>query len=377
MNPRLLFPLMIVATALLLFWAGCLWENGNPTPTLLSPKNLPQRPISSHSATTLPTPKAAPSPTVATTQDSASTPPANPSDSWLANLFKDGAPKVTVAQLKGYLRENGRSAESLLTAFRLTGETSLLREAAQNFPNDPRVQFELAMKSTEPKERVAALKAFAAAEPSNALGSYLAANLALASGDTTEGLKLLTEASERTGINDYRLANAQADEEAYVAAGLSPLQAKAAAMMGASLSHLSELRDLSSEMSSLRERYLQGGDANSAQIVTDMDIALGRQIQDHAGNTAFAELVGQSIERQALKQLDPATVLNDTGLTVSQRLDQLATRKDLVAKTIQGFDLTTAAVNPQLLGQYLDRQKALGEVAARQWLRSQLELPKP
>jgi hypothetical protein len=108
-----------------------------------------------------------------------------------------------------------------------------------------------------------------------------------------------------------------------------------------------------------------------------MTIALGRKLQSSGDGSALSELVGQSIERQALKQLDPQTALDETGLTTAQRMDQLAARKDFIAKTVQGVDPTTSDISPQMLSQYLDRQKALGEIAALQWLRGRLGLQQP
>ena len=105
-----------------------------------------------------------------------------------------------------------------------------------------------------------------------------------------------------------------------------------------------------------------------------MTVALGRKLQGSGDGTALSELVGQSIERQALKQLDPQTPVDETGQTAAQRLEELAARKDFIAKTVQGVDPTASNVSPQILSQYLDRQKALGELSALQWLRSRLSI---
>ncbi len=374
---RLQFPLVVLITALFSFWIGRYSVPRNVATPIEPPKSLSQSPKSPRSSTPLVAPKNATSPMVSQKVATSADIPSQTENGWLAKLVQEGVPKLTVAQLERYLTENGRSAESLITASRLTGDLSLLREAAKRFPNDPQTHFELALKSSDPAEKLAALKAFAAADPDNGLGNYLAANAAFASGDTTAGLRLLSEAATRSGINSYTMTKVQATEEAYIASGMDPLKAKAAAQFYMALPEMTELRDLSKEMVDLRERYLQGGDTTSAATISEMTIALGRKLQSSGDGSALSELVGQSIERQALKQLDPQTSFDETGLTVAQRMDQLAARKDFIAKTVQGVDPTTSNISPQVLSQYLDRQKALGEIAALQWLRGRLGLQQP
>ena len=376
-SKHLQFPLVVLITALFSFWIGRYSVPRNSSAPTEPPKSIALLPKSPHSSAPLVAPKNVISPLVSSKITASADVPSQTENGWLAKLVQEGVPKLTVAQLERYLTENGRSAESLITASRLTGDLSLLREAAKRFPNDPQTLFELALKSSDPAEKLAALKAFAAADPDNGLGNYLAANAAFASGDTTGGLRLLSEAATRSGINSYTMTKVQATEEAYIAAGMDPLKAKAAAQFNMALPEMTELRDLSMEMVDLRERYLQGGDTTSAATISEMMIALGRKLQSSGDGSALSEWIGQRIERQALKQLDPQTPLDETGLTAAQRMDQLAARKDFIAKTVQGVDPTTSDISPQVLSQYLDRQKALGEIAALQWLRGRLGLQQP
>src|SRR5215472_8572015 len=57
----------------------------------------------------------------------------------MALLIKGEMPALTLDQLKNYLEVNHRNAESLLAAYRATGQKALLDEALTNYPNDPRV----------------------------------------------------------------------------------------------------------------------------------------------------------------------------------------------------------------------------------------------
>ena len=63
---------------------------------------------------------------------------------------------------------NRRNAESLLVAARLTGDQSLLHEAMEKFPNDPRVDFDAWLGSASPEEKRKWLDIFKQSAPDNA-----------------------------------------------------------------------------------------------------------------------------------------------------------------------------------------------------------------
>lgn len=289
--------------------------------------------------------------------------------------MEEGGTVLKLEQLRAYLAANQRNAESLVTASRVTNDLSLLREAVARFPGDARAQLDLALRTSDPQERARALEALRAADPNNAMGSYLSAAEAFKAGRSDDAVKLLSEAMQRTSMDDYAMVNVVSAEEAYLGAGFTPLQAKAAAMYGMAMPHTGELNRLSQEMETLRQAYVGAGDADSAQAMIELGIDLGQRVQESLGNRILInDLVGVAIEQRFLKTLDPAAVLADSGFTVEQRLEQLAARRELVKRTVQGADPTAANVTPEVLAQFLDRQKALGELAALQWLRGRLGL---
>jgi hypothetical protein len=301
-----------------------------------------------------------------------------PRPSELMQKMLDGElPTVTLAQLQGYLAANRRNAESLIAASRLTSDLSLLREAAQKFPNDPRVQFELAMRSEDAAERARAAQAFAGSDRDNALASYLAASQAFAAGDVDDAIMKLTEASQRTAFRDYVMANAQASEDALVAAGVPGPAAKMAALFGAPMPFMTELNGLSRQMAELAKSYASSGDADSAAIISHIGQTMGEQLQHASNGTLLGELVGIAVESRFLKDFDPSAILTDGGLTVQQRVDQLAERKKLIQALSRTVDPTTMFSDPQVLGQFIDRQKLLGEAAALQWLKERIGEKQP
>lgn len=290
--------------------------------------------------------------------------------------MEEGGTVLTVEKLRDYLAANQRNAESLVTASRLTNDLALLREAVTRFPGDARAQFDLALRSTDPEERARAAEALRTADPNNAMGAYLSAAEAFKTGQTDDAVRLLSEAMQRTSMEDYAMVNLVSAEEAYLSAGFTPLQAKAAAMYGLLMPQSSELNRLSQDMEALRQAYAGAGDVDSAQAMIEMGIDLGQRVQQSLGGRILInDLVGVSIEQRFLKTLDPSWVLADSGLTVEQRLEQLAARRDLVKRSVQGTDPLATNVTPEMLAQFLDRQKVLGELAALQWLRGRLGLP--
>jgi hypothetical protein len=85
-------------------------------------------------------------------------------------------PGMSRVQIESYLEQNRRSAESLLAAFRLTRDRALLQEAAEKYPNDPRVHYAGWISAyrddnSSPEERRQWLEAFKQSAPGNALAN--------------------------------------------------------------------------------------------------------------------------------------------------------------------------------------------------------------
>src|SRR4051812_26439638 len=62
-------------------------------------------------------------------------------------------PKLPREEVEKYLERNRRSAASLLAAYGALRDTNYLKEAATNFPNDPRVQLSVLRRDIFPEER--------------------------------------------------------------------------------------------------------------------------------------------------------------------------------------------------------------------------------
>jgi len=287
----------------------------------------------------------------------------------LAKLLKGEVLKLTPEQAEAYLQQNKRSAEALLAAARLTRNLSLLREAAERFPNDPRVQLDLALRGTTPEEKRKALDAFRQLARDNPLGDYLSALDHFKSGRTDDGVKDLLQVGGKNRLQDYTHDHAQSAEEAFLSAGYGALESKAAAMFGVELPHLKSLRELVPQMTELRKQYAQAGDANSAQAVSQIGLNLAWQMEGQSGRTLVGELMGMSIERNFLASQSPDSAFGSDGRTVRDRLAELDAHRQSIRELTPLTDMLARIPEREALI-YFDRLKLHGELDALRWLKN-------
>ena len=181
-------------------------------------------------------------------------------------FLKTKAPTLSLAQVQPFLTAKGRSASALLAGFRTTSDPSLLAEAVEKYPTNPQAAFEAAIRNgISTDERQQWLAAFKQAAPDNALGSYLSADAHFKAGQTSEAIEDLRAASSLGEFQHYSLDRVQADEEAYLAAGYSPGEAKLLANNFLATPYLVQLGDLGQELVSLAGAYQAAGDQSSGQ----------------------------------------------------------------------------------------------------------------
>jgi hypothetical protein len=281
--------------------------------------------------------------------------------------------KLTLEQVAPYLAAKQRNAESLLAAFRLTGDQSLLREAGEKYPNDPRVLlaafFEFRNELSSPDRRQL-LDAFKQSAPDNALANYLSAQAYFKAGQPDLAVQELAAAAGKPQLQDYTGDLVQSAEAAYRAAGLTSLEAMRVALATVPLPQLAELRGLGESLGKLATQYRQAGDEASAQAALQMGVALGRRVGEASGpSTVIQTLVGIAVERKILDAMDPASPYDTAGHTVKDRLDELAGQRQTIrqlAGSASESVLQTLPEQDQLA--FYERVKASGELAAWRWL---------
>jgi RNA polymerase sigma factor (sigma-70 family) len=279
--------------------------------------------------------------------------------------------KLTAGQAEAYLKANGRKASCLLAAYRTSGNPTLLQEAMQKYPNDPQVDFEAVFdKDLSPEERHQWLNAFEKSAPDNALANYLSALNYFKAGQTDQAVQELIAADGKAQFQDYLPDRIQNDEEAYLSAGHSMVDAETFAVyQEALLPQPSELREFVHDISDLAKSYQQAGDATSAQAALQMIEDLGQRYENASpGEIVVSQNVGISIERFALGEMDPNSPYGSNGQTVQDRMNQLDQQIAAHIELAKQVNPLQQTMSDQDWISYNDRIKAFGEEVAWQWL---------
>ena len=285
-------------------------------------------------------------------------------------LLKTKQLNLPLAQVQPFLESNHRNAKSLLAAFRTTADLSLLIEAAKNFPADPQVALEVAIRNgTSSAERLPWLDVLRQASPDNSLPEYLAAAAHFQAGDQSAAVRDLVAASGKTGYDDFARERTKGNEEAYLAAGTTVADAKLFSSIGPAEPHLVQLKELGRDILGLANIYQQSGDSNLRESALQVAVNLGQRLSDpSAGETMLRQTVGICIERAALQAMDPDSQFDTTGLTVQGRLNQLTTRIDEIRSFANQADPLWKTLRDQDWVNYEGQLAANGEESALRWL---------
>ena len=272
-------------------------------------------------------------------------------------------------QVESYLKSGGRNAASLLAAYRTTSDPALLSEAMRNFPDDPQVAFEAVFHTNAaPGDLRHWLDVLKKNDPDNALANYLSAFDYFKTGQTDEAVKEFMAASGKQ-FDDFSAQRYQDDTEAYLAAGYSAADAKAAAGFNLLLPQLRETRDLGWAMIDLAKSYQQAGDSASAQAAFQMAMGLGaRYTTPTPGEPFISQLVGVALQQKVLKAMDPNSSFGDSGQTVQDQLNTITQQRSQMEQRASQVE----ALMPQLSAQdwiiYRDRWQMYGEQNAGDWV---------
>jgi hypothetical protein len=284
---------------------------------------------------------------------------------------------LTLAQLARYLQVNGRNAESLLAAFRTTGDRALLEEAIAKYPNDPQVAYTAWYRTPGDPDDPAVLKArqealvkFKQAAPDNALANYLSAASYFRSGQPELAVQEMEAGAAKGRCDDYVMENIQGVTEAYQAAGYSDAESKAAATWNALLPHLSELKRAGMSLLDLANDCQQAGDAGLAQTARQMSLDLGRRFADPDSSTLVMTLMGNSVQRKALEAMVAAAPDAAAAQAAQAQLDAVVQARE-ATKALRGAQPLEAWLQtapPQEISNFFDRWRLFGERRALEWL---------
>ena len=281
----------------------------------------------------------------------------------LYSRLENGRMHLTREQVEAYLSAKGRTAANLLMAFRASGDAALLKEAMEKFPNNPEVAFAaIFAKGLSVEQQRLWLTTLAAKDPNNGLVDYVSALNYFSAGQIDEGVQALLAADGKP-LNLF----AQKNEEIYLSTGCSLAEAKIKSIHQADMSYLVSFRQLSTDMIDLANAYRQIGDMNSAQAALELTVSLGQRFS-YGGGYMISQLVGMSIERNALQAMDPANPFGNNSQTVQDALNQLAQEKAELNKIVRQSGELFPRLSEQDWITYIEIWRTSGEVNACRWV---------
>jgi tetratricopeptide (TPR) repeat protein len=268
-------------------------------------------------------------------------------------------PKLTREQIDSYLQARSRSAASLLTAFRLSEDEAFLREAMEKFPNNPQVQLASLRMFADPAKRLEILESLKLTDPENGIVDCLSARALFDLGKNDEAVAALSQSVGRP-IRDYTVLSCQDNEEAYLAAGFPPLEAKMTALFQSTKPLVIQMRKLVDGLQKQRESAGLAGDDAAVQTSRDIQLQLAGQLSQ--GGFLVDSLVAFVLENKVLKEIDTPEA--------RARIEEMAQQKNSMVEASKRVSalMETSAVpeNDWLL--YFDRAKLFGEKSANDWM---------
>ena len=283
------------------------------------------------------------------------------------DILTGKVPALSEVEVEAFLREKGRTAQNLLAASRLLKDLKYAREAAILEPQNPLAQFEIALRGETPEEKGAALAAFRQAAPDNSLGDYLAAHQAFQSGDASAAGAALLQGLDNPVFADYSRQLADGSEQAYLSAGYDTQVASVAAMYSLSIERAQPLMDVADKLKGLQDEFIRTADFDAAEPTVIIGLTLGQRMQEQ-GPYLIDQVMGISIERKFLQQLDPLTAAGPGGQTAAERLETLDANLLEIKTLTSDVGGAILTMDDAMRSQYLAKVKAEGELSALRWL---------
>lgn len=287
---------------------------------------------------------------------------------FLKRLLKGEIAKLTPEQIEHYVESHGRDALSLIVASMLGGRgDKWLDEAAERFPDDPRVAAAMLIKRGSSSESVQWIARLKKHDPGNSLGYLLAAKSALEGKDLDGAMKELS-ALESTRMNDFHDIWKSGITEAYHSAGYQGLEAEWLGMSQVPVA-AGEVMKLNEGIADAMVVAQDRGDRDTAE-------SLGRSGMKAAGlmsgrgdsDLLINQLISVSMERKLLNQLYVFDFVPGDQRIVVERLAEMDKRIARIKSATQSHKEILPTLTEFELLQYTRRVQIEGELKAMEWL---------
>lgn len=284
---------------------------------------------------------------------------------------------ITIADLESWLAsKEGDShslGEALVTAGLITNNPDLIRRGIETDPENGHLLFIGAtLPAFSAEERVAMSKRLLEADPENGMAAFIHASHLMKAGQPDAAIEMLRSATNRTRMDDFGIETQLLTDEAYGAAGLSPITAKVLSTYKISASYLTDMRTLVRSLKGM-EGTLTTGEASELHSLA---ASIGQRLANQSrSGSLVGQLMGFSLEEATLAGLPDDAPSPYTGLTVAQARESiLAEREAFRQETVNLPDVEKIlSADPELMGRYIDRVRLTGELEAVKWFHRETE----
>jgi|GEM_PF-2870064 len=309
-----------------------------------------------------------------------SSPPPEPWPEFGTPEFK----RMALERGRKWLEYRGRDAASLIAAWDITGEESLLMEAAEKFPNDPRVCLAMILHTKDDGQKTMPwIERLIAAEPNNSEGYFLKAGALMRDKDRAGALAALRKAVAAGGsLDDHLRERILTVREAALASGASVREAAQLAL-AAPLMNSTVSQSLGGTGRFVRDEMKDAKAAGNEERMLEiagLGLATVDRVSKSSAATLMDALIAGTFERAILAELSDDIEIGANGRTVAQMKEEAAARHSQMQQFLKQAETAEKLLresSDSVVSEYTDRFLLNGEVAAWTWLINQAVPTKP
>ena len=263
--------------------------------------------------------------------------------------------------------------EAAAMAAMINKDAELLRNAVEKGRENPKLAY---LGATDPifssEEQLRYSKQFYLNAPENGLAGFLYAAKLFDSGDLPRAIKILEESKESHLLDDYSLDRQLLIEDAFLSSGIASNAAKLQATFASTKQHLSDILVFAREL----DGFADPSSTNDTSKLRSLTASMGVRIRKSAdAGMIMDQLIGIEIERRTLDGLGDSEASPYESMTVTEAREAIKLKKNEISTTLQKADLETfMAKSPDLLGEFVDKVREVGELEALKWIQ---EISKP
>jgi tetratricopeptide (TPR) repeat protein len=276
-----------------------------------------------------------------------------------------------------WLEARGRNATGLIAMWDLTGDEALLKEAAERFPNDPRVCMAMiAMNSGKASAALPWIERLIAAEPKNPHGYHLKAWALMAAKSPAEALAALTQAAgSASPRNNHAAERARTVREAALAAGMSAGHAARIAI-GTPFDRMTDCRVGGSVNRVILDEGAKAkaaGDETRLMEITGLGLTIAESMR---GGTLVLDRFAAQLEQRLLEELPDDTEIGEGGRTAGALRAEILERQAYIKQAsghLSEVEENLRTASDEVAAGYADCFLGHGERKAVRSLRERLQ----